>query len=63
MTQPLTDQPDVMVAREAWAFLRMGENQLYQNVRLGKIPHRRLGTGKGSLRFSRAALLKWLEGQ
>ena len=51
---------EVLTAREAAAFLGIGKNALYEAVGRKEIPCRRIGR---TLRFSRSALLKWLEGE
>jgi excisionase family DNA binding protein len=53
-------QRDVLSAREAAKLLGIGINQVYSAVSRGDIPCRRIGR---SLRFSRTALLRWLEGE
>lgn len=45
---------------EAAALLRIGRNQLYNAIGRGDVPHRRIGK---SIRLSRAALVRWLEGE
>jgi excisionase family DNA binding protein len=55
----LDDQIDVLDVREAAKLLRIGRNALYDCCARNEIPHRRLGK---QIRFSRRALLSWLEG-
>ena len=59
-TPNVTD--DVLDVAGAMALLRIGRNSLYELCSENKIPHRRFGRKRGSIRFSRAALLRWLEG-
>jgi len=54
---PVLDIPEILTAREAAEFLRIGRNQLYDLAGRGTIPCRRLGR---SLRFSRSALIRWM---
>lgn len=51
------DEPEILTAKEAAAFLRIGRNQLYDLAGRGAIPCRRLGR---TLRFSRSALIRWM---
>jgi excisionase family DNA binding protein len=55
-----SDLPDILTAREAAQLLRIGRNHLYELAGRGDIPCRRLGR---TLRFSRAALIRWMEQQ
>jgi excisionase family DNA binding protein len=55
----MTD-PDVLTADEAHKLLRIGRDKLYAEVARNRIPHRRIGR---AIRFSRAALMRWLAGQ
>jgi excisionase family DNA binding protein len=48
---------EVMTAKETAIWLRVSMNTLYDLVRRGKIPCRRVGR---SCRFSRALLLEWV---
>ena len=50
---------DVMTVVEAAKFLKIGRNALYDAVARGAVPCRRIG--KKAIRFSRAALLAWLD--
>jgi excisionase family DNA binding protein len=50
---------DVMTVEDGAAFLRIGRNALYDAIGRGEVPHRRIGK---SIRLSRAALVRWLEG-
>lgn len=50
-------EPEVLTAKEAAEFLRMGINQLYEAANRREIPCRRIGR---SLKFSRTALVRWL---
>ena len=49
--------PEVLNAKEAAKFLRIGINQFYEAVGRGDIPHQKIGR---SFRFSKTALLQWL---
>ncbi|MGE0551285.1 MAG: helix-turn-helix domain-containing protein [Kofleriaceae bacterium] len=55
----MTDVTDVMTVAEAAEFLRIGRNQLYDAIGAGHVPHIRIGR---TIRLSRAALVRWLEG-
>ena len=55
----MTDR-EVLTARDAAELLDIGLRQLYEAVGRGDIPCRRIGR---TIRFSRAALLRWLEGE
>jgi len=59
---PATDD-DVLDVAGAVALLRIGRNTIYEMCAENRIPHRRIGRGRGSIRFSRAALLRWLGGE
>lgn len=50
---------DVLTVDQAAKFLRLGRNAVYDAIGRGEIPHRRIGR---SIRLSRVALLRWLEG-
>lgn len=52
-------EPEVLTVDEAAELLRVGRNNVYNLVARNKIPHARLGK---HIRFSRAALLRWLAG-
>lgn len=57
---------DVLDVQGAMALLRIGRNTVYRLCAENKIPHRRIGGAegrRGEIRFSRAALLRWLEGE
>jgi len=61
----LAADEDVLDVKGAMALLKLGRNRVYQLCAANKIPHRRIGGvdgRRGEIRFSRAALLKWLEG-
>ena len=51
------DEDDVLTVVEAASLLRVGRNLVYDLVARNEIPHRRLGK---QIRFSRAALVRWL---
>jgi len=50
---------DILTVEQAAKFLRLGRNAVYDAIGRGEIPHRRIGR---SIRLSRVALLRWLEG-
>ena len=50
---------DVLDVPGAMDLLRLGRNAVYRLCATNEIPHRRVGK---QLRFSRSALLRWLEG-
>jgi excisionase family DNA binding protein len=50
---------EVMTLSEAAAFLRLGEAQLERSADKSEVPARRIA---GQWRFSRTALLAWLDG-
>ena len=52
------NESDVLDVQGACKLLCVGKNVIYEGCARGKIPHRRVGR---LLRFSRAALLRWLE--
>jgi excisionase family DNA binding protein len=54
-----TQDDDVLTVEQAAKFLRLGRNAVYDAIGRGAIPHRRIGR---SIRLSRVALLRWLEG-
>lgn len=49
---------DVLDVKGACSLLRMGKNAIYDACGRGEMPHRRIGN---RIRFSRTALLKWLD--
>lgn len=51
---------DVLTVPEAMALLRIGRDAIYAECARNRIPHRRIGR---VIRFSRAALMRWLERQ
>lgn len=55
-----TPDDDVLDVAEVVLMLRMGRNTIYDLCARNEIPHRRIGR---RIRFSRSALLKWLEGE
>lgn len=58
MSDDADDMLDVLDVREAAKLLRIHTDTLYNIVNRNEIPHRRLGR---AIRFSRAALMRWLE--
>lgn len=53
-------EADVLDVAGAARLLRIGKHALYGLVGRNAVPHRRVGK---HLRFSRVALLRWLEGE
>ena len=51
---------DVLDVRGAMLLLKLGRNAIYDACGRKQIPHRRIGR---HIRFSRAALLRWLGAQ
>lgn len=58
MSGPESELPEILTAREAAEFLRIGKNQLYELAGRGQVPCRRIGR---TLRFSRSALIRWMD--
>lgn len=50
---------DVLTVEEGAALLRIGRNALYDAIGRGDVPHGRIGK---TIRLSRRALMRWLEG-
>ena len=59
LERPVGDQPEVMNAEGAAAFLGVDRKTIYDYANRGEIPHQRLGK---RLLFSRDALRQWLGG-
>jgi excisionase family DNA binding protein len=57
---PALPNTDVMTADEVAAMLRVNRKTVYEAVERGDLPCARLGR---CVLFSRAALLRWLDGQ
>lgn len=53
------DEADVLDIRGAMTLLKLGRSAIYAACGRGQIPHRRIGK---HIRFSRAALIRWLGG-
>lgn len=53
------DTDAVLTVDDVAALLKVGRNVIYDSAGRGEIPHRRIGN---RLRFSKAALLRWLGG-
>jgi hypothetical protein len=53
-------ETDVLTIVETAAFLKCGPKSIRRLARLRQIPHRKIDL-KGTLRFSRAALERWLQ--
>lgn len=49
----------ILTVPEAAKLLRVGRNSLYEAIRRGEVPHRRIGR---KILLSRSALMGWLEG-
>jgi excisionase family DNA binding protein len=49
---------DVLAVEGVSRLLRIGRNTIYELVARNEIPHRRLGK---QIRFSRAAIMRWLD--
>lgn len=58
MTTTTTD-PEVLTVAQVAAMLGLHPKTVYDHAGAGTIPHRRVGR---RLLFSRAAILRWLEG-
>lgn len=56
--EQLDDTDDVLDVRGAMSLLKCGRDAIYMGVARQQIPHRRLGK---HIRFSRRALLRWLD--
>jgi len=56
--QPTAANDAVLDVEETARLLRVGRNTIYELVGRNEIPHRRLGK---QIRFSRAALMSWLD--
>jgi excisionase family DNA binding protein len=53
------EDPDVLTVAEVAKLLRLGRNAVYDACGRNQIPHRRIGK---RIRFSRAMIMKWLDG-
>jgi excisionase family DNA binding protein len=53
-----TPPQDILTVREAAEYLRLSSWSVYKLIRADKVPYQRVG---GAIRFSRRALLKWIE--
>ena len=54
---------EILTAREAQQFLKIGRTKLWDLTRRNEIPAYRVGPGsRSSLRYMRTELLSWLEG-
>jgi excisionase family DNA binding protein len=54
---------EILTAREAQEYLKIGRTKLWDLTRRNEIPAYRVGPGsRSSLRYKRAELLRWLEG-
>ena len=62
VTQVLISE-EILTAREAQQFLKIGRTKLWDLTRTNEIPAYRVGPGnRSSLRYKRNELLHWLEG-
>lgn len=50
----------VMTTKQAAEYLKTTEDEVRRLARAGEIPHVRLGASRGTLRFHRDAIDKWL---
>jgi excisionase family DNA binding protein len=56
-------EDEILTAREAQQFLKIGRTKLWDLTRRDEIPAYRVGPGsRSSLRYKRTELLRWLEG-
>lgn len=56
-------EDEILTAREAQRLLKIGRTKLWDLTRRSEIPAYRVGSGdRSSLRYKRAELLRWLEG-
>lgn len=56
-------EDEILTAREAQQFLKIGRTKLWDLTRRNEIPAYRVGSGsRSSLRYKRWELLDWLEG-
>jgi len=54
---------EILTAREAQQFLKIGRTKLWDLTRRNEIPAYRVGPGsRSSLRYLRTELMRWLEG-
>lgn len=54
---------EILTAREAQQFLKIGRTKLWDLTRRNDLPAYRVGPGsRSSLRYKRSELLRWLEG-
>ncbi len=54
------DADEVLTVKEAIALFKIGRNTLYDAIGRNEVPHRKFGR---AIRFSRRALLRWLDSQ
>ena len=56
-------EDEILTAREAQSFLKIGRTKLWDLTRRNQLPAYRVGPGdRSSLRYKRTELLQWLEG-
>ncbi len=57
-------EPELLTTAQVLDLLQIGRTKLWQLVRGGAFPAYRIGDGRnGALRYRRADVLAWLEGQ
>lgn len=55
--EPSANTDAVLDVEQVASLLRIGRNSVYESVGRNEMPHRRIGK---QIRFSRAAILRWL---
>ena len=61
-TAPVLMNEEILTAREAQQFLKIGRTKLWDLTRTNEIPAYRVGPGnRSSLRYKRTELMQWLE--
>ena len=59
---PVLLNEEILTAREAQQFLKIGRTKLWDLTRTNEIPAYRVGPGnRSSLRYKRTELMQWLE--
>lgn len=57
-----TPYDEILTAREAMRFLKIGRTKLWQLTKMNVLPAYRLGVGKTtSLRYKKSELMAWLD--
>ena len=54
------EEVDLMTVREVSRLLRLSDGAVYALCKSGRLPHHRLGHGKGAIRISRSDVLAYL---